>query len=137
MILPEKYPFIPVNPTFANATLMPYLPIVFSIGEKSLRTSALLDTGSMTSVLPYSVGLQLGAIWDQQTFRVPLVGGLKGVDARYLELIATVGSFVPVRLAFALAQTDLMPVILGQTNFFMQFTVCFDRSKSIFEIRPA
>jgi hypothetical protein len=47
-----------------------------------------------------------------------------------------VGGFPAVRLAFAWAQTDAVPVALGQVNFFMEFDVCFYRSRSSFEVRP-
>lgn len=38
------------------------------------------------------------------------------------------------RMAFAWARAKNMPVILGQTNFFMEFDVCFYRSKLEFEV---
>jgi hypothetical protein len=40
------------------------------------------------------------------------------------------------RLAFAWSQSDSVPVILGQMNFFLEFDVCFYRSQLEFEIRP-
>ena len=44
--------------------------------------------------------------------------------------------FPAVRLAFAWAKTDAVSVLLGQVNFFMEFDVCFYRSRSVFEVRP-
>ncbi len=98
--------------------------------------SALLDTGAAINVLPYSVGQQLGFIWDQQTTTVQLTGNLASVEARVVLLAATVAQFPPVRLAFAWAKQDSVPVILGQVNFFMEFDVCFFRSRAIFEVKP-
>jgi hypothetical protein len=49
---------------------------------------------------------------------------------------AIVGKFPAVRLAFAWAKTDAVPVLLGQVNFFMEFDVCFYRSRLVFEVRP-
>ena len=46
---------------------------------------------------------------------------------------AVIGAFAPVRLAFAWAQSDAVPVILGQTNFFHEFDVLFMRSRGVFE----
>lgn len=51
-------------------------------------------------------------------------------------LLAAVSSFPAVRLAFAWAQTDDVSVILGQVNFFLEFDVCFFRSRALFEVRP-
>ena len=65
-----------------------------------------------------------------------LSGNLASVEARIVVLSAVVGSFAPVRLAFAWAHTDAVSVILGQVNFFLEFDVCFFRSRSVFEVRP-
>ncbi|NER98249.1 MAG: hypothetical protein F6J86_31225 [Symploca sp. SIO1B1] len=39
-------------------------------------------------------------------------------------------------LAFAWTSSLKAPLILGQTNCFMEFDVCFYRSKMEFEIKP-
>ena len=39
-----------------------------------------------------------------------------------------------VRLAFAWVNSDSIPVILGQINFFLEFDVCFYRSKGMFDV---
>jgi hypothetical protein len=72
--------------------------------------------------LPYAVGVQLGLDWDQQTGSVELSGNLASVEARVVVLSAVVGSFPPVRLAFAWARTDAVPVILGQVN--VRWQIC-------------
>ena len=46
-------------------------------------------------------------------------------------LSAVVSGFPPVRLAFAWAQADAISVILGQVNFFLEFDVCFFRSRGL------
>ena len=79
--------------------------------------SALLDTGAAVNVIPYTTGLQLGFIWDQQTTSVQLSGNLASVEARVVLVAATVAQFPPVRLAFAWAKQDSIPVILGQSEF--------------------
>ncbi len=61
---------------------------------------------------------------------------MAGIEARVLIATAQIGSFAPVRMAFAWANADSMPLILGQTNFFQEFDVCFFRARSVFEIRP-
>ena len=49
-------------------------------------------------------------------------------------IMAHVADFIPVRLAFAWSQSDNVPLILGQVNFFMEFDICFYRSQLEFEI---
>lgn len=63
-------------------------------------------------------------------------GNLASVEARVAVLAAVVGGFPPVRLAFGWARTDEVSVILGQVNFFMEFDVCFFRSRGVFEVKP-
>jgi hypothetical protein len=95
-----------------------------------------VDSGAAINVLPYGLGVQLGFAWDQQTQVIELSGNLASVEARVVVLSAVVGKFPPVRLAFAWARTDAVSVILGQVNFFMEFDVCFFRSRSVFEVKP-
>jgi hypothetical protein len=49
---------------------------------------------------------------------------------------AEIGEFPSVNLAFAWVNKPNTPLILGQTNFFMEFDVCFYRSKLEFDIKP-
>ncbi len=130
-----RYPFIERDQSLGIASLAPFLPLTL-IGRESTMISGLLDTGATVNVLPYAVGEQLGAVWEKPTTPMTLSGNLAACDARALILSAVVGPFAPVRLAFAWAKTDAVPVLLGQVNFFMEFDVCFYRSRSYFEVRP-
>lgn len=65
-----------------------------------------------------------------------LSGNLAACEARALIVSAVVGELPAVRIAFAWARTDEVPILLGQVNFFMKFDVCFYRSRSMFVIRP-
>jgi hypothetical protein len=97
----------------------------------------LVDTGSSLNVLPYSVGIRLGLDWDAQTFPLPsLTGNLKGLPAFGVMLDCIVQPFQPVKLAFAWTSSDQVPVLLGQTNFFAEFNVCFYGSQNLFEVSP-
>jgi len=94
----------------------------------------LLDSAATVNVLPYQIGEQLGAIWDQQTIAMELSGNLAQLESRGLLVIAEVEDFAPVQLGFAWTQSDNVPLILGQVNFFETFDVCFFRSEFAFEI---
>jgi hypothetical protein len=110
---------------FADDEALPMIPIILSYANFSVSANALLDTGSTVNLLPYDIGLQLGAIWEKQTVRLPLAGNLAKVEARGLFLDIQIGDLEPVRLAFAWVLAKLVPLILGQTNFFREFDVCF------------
>jgi hypothetical protein len=45
-----------------------------------------------------------------------------------------VGDLEVVKLAFAWTKLSQVPLILGQTNFFREFDVCFQRSQRMIEI---
>jgi hypothetical protein len=113
----------------------PVLPLGLGL-VSSLDVHALLDTGSTVNLLPYGIGVQLGADWAGQTIRVPLAGSLAGYEARALLVSGLVAHFPAVPLAFAWADTDDVPLLLGQINFFQEFDVCFFRSRLTFEVRP-
>jgi hypothetical protein len=132
----ERYPFISADSTFGEASFQPYLPLTLIYRKCSVTTSGLLDTGSMVNVLPYQVGVDLGAAWEQQTTLLRLTGNLARYEARAFVVSAVVGSFEPVQMVFAWTQSSNVPLLLGQVNFFMEFDVCFYRSRLSFEIRP-
>jgi hypothetical protein len=96
----------------------------------------LLDTGAAVNVLPFGVGIDLGADWQAQTTSLQLSGNLARVEARLLLLTAQIQPFPPVRLAFAWTAAPDVPLLLGQVNFFMEFNVCFFRSELAFDIAP-
>ncbi len=131
----QQFPYVPRDPALGNASLAPVLPLTL-VGNLSAATFGLVDSGAAINVLPYSLGLQLGFDWAQQTRSVQLSGNLAPVEARIVLLSAMVASFPPVRLAFAWAQTDEVSLILGQVNFFMEFAVCFYRWRGVFEVWP-
>ena len=131
----EQFPYVSRDPALGNASLAPMLPLTL-VGHQSTSTSALVDSGAAINVLPYSLGLQLGFDWDQQTKVVDLSGNLASFEARVIIVSGVVGNFAPVRLAFAWAKTDRLSVILGQVNFFLEFEVCFFRAEELFDVRP-
>jgi hypothetical protein len=119
---------------FSDDEALPTIPIILSYADSSVSANALLDTGSTVNLLPYGIGLQLGASWEEQTIRLPLAGNFAAVEARGLFVHLKIRNLEPVRLAFAWAQASQVPLILGQTNFFREFDVCFKRSRRMIEI---
>ena len=90
------------------------------------------------NVLPYRVGLALGANWEEQTTPVSLVGSLGQFEAWALVVMAAHPRIIPadpVRLVFAWTRSETAPVIFGQMNFFLEFDVCFYRSQGVFDVQ--
>jgi len=134
--LPQRFEYVEADPLLGSASALPYAPITLELGGREVQLLALVDSGSTLNVLPYDVGLQLGAAWERQIVPVRLGGNMMESEARGLLLVGRVGRLAPVRLAFAWTRDNRVPVILGQTNFFMEFDVRFCRSQLFFEIAP-
>lgn len=131
-----RYPFVAADSELGEASLRPFLPITLSHRGKAVEAAGLLDTGAMVNVLPYQLGVDLGAVWEEQTNTLQLTGNLAHYEARVLIVSAQVDQLAPVRLAFAWTQAENVPLLLGQVNFFMEFNVCFYRSQLAFEVSP-
>ena len=131
-----RFPYVISGSTHLESDFLPLMPIELAIEPQTISAMALVDSGSMVNVLPYDLGVQLGADWERQSRAITLGGKLARVEARGLIVTAKVANFAPVRLAFAWAKSNSVPLILGQANFFMEFNVCFFRSKLTFEVTP-
>ncbi len=132
----QRFNFVEGFDTFGVPDALPQLPLSLTYRDSSVEVSALLDTGASVNVLPYSVGVQLGAVWEEQTTSVTLAGNLASVEARGLLVFAQISNFDPVQLVFAWSLSDDAPLLLGRMNFFLEFDVCFYRSQLAFEVRP-
>lgn len=117
--------------------MMPRMNLILAYSSRSMEVLGLVDSGSTVNVLPYSAGLQLGAVWDDHPVQVQLVGNLARFEARALRLFAyhpDLNPTRPVKLVFAWTRAENAPVIFGQTNFFTEFDVCFFKSAGFFEV---
>lgn len=132
----QRYLFTERADSLGRSVIMPYLPLTLTLENRSLDVMALLDTGASVNVLPYEIGLQLGAVWKNQTVSIPLSGNLARSDSRGLVVSGTIAQFSPILLAFAWTEMRDTPVILGHMNFFAEFNVCFYRHELAFEVCP-
>ena len=130
-----KFRYSVSDPSQNEYDSLPRLTFSLHCNNRQAEVVGLVDSGATVSVLPYEIGIRLGEIWDDRKANIRLTGNLGNFPATPLTAIAKIGDFEPVRLVFAWVKTDA-PLILGQTNFFMEFDVCFYRSKLEFEIMP-
>ena len=135
MILVEQFPYCDRNPASGGVDLMPDLPVVLRHQAATISTEGLIDSGASISVLPFRFGIQLGLDWNTQKARITLAGSLAQVEARGIVVEVIVGRLSPVRLAMAWANSDQVPLLLGEFNFFQLFDICFYRSHGVFEVR--
>jgi len=103
----KRFSFSTAAGASSESSSLPFLPFTLQHGDSTpLQVEGLLDTGATVSVLPYKVGLQLGAVWSERAPIVQLTGNLAQFEAPALLLTARVAEFPPVRLAFAWTRAD-------------------------------
>ena len=84
-----------LNPQFPVG--MPLIDIQLSNGSKSLVVSALVDSGAALNILPFDVGIDLGLVWEDQTFVIDLGGVLEGSQAYAVLLEAQITNLQPAQ----------------------------------------
>ena len=131
-----RFPYLTADPSQSELDSLPRVPLMLRYGQPQIAEVGLVDSGATVNVLPYGVGVRLGAVWNERKATIRLAGNLGNFAAMPLIVTAEVGDFAPVRLAFAWTQAENVSLILGQMNFFMEFDVCFFRSKFEFEVNP-
>lgn len=117
-------------------SLMPRLSLHAFSEDHAVQLSGIVDSGPATNLLPYAVGPSLGFDWNRQGRLGRLAGGLSNVESRGISVLGSFPEIVganEILLMFAWANSNEVPVLLGQINFFMEFNVCFFRSQNYFE----
>ena len=85
---------------------LPRIPLVLRHNNQVAEVVGLVDSGATVNVLPYDIGIQLGAVWDERQTIIRLAGNLGNQLAIPVFAIAEIGNFTPVRLAFAAVNGD-------------------------------
>ncbi|MBW4684718.1 MAG: hypothetical protein KME40_06365 [Komarekiella atlantica HA4396-MV6] len=131
-----RFKYSITNPSQNEFDSLPRIPLRLCQGDKSIEAFGLVDSGATVNVLPYEIGIELGAVWDDSKAIIQLAGNLSNLSAMPFFATAEINDFAPVKLVFAWVKRANTPLILGQTNFFLEFDVCFYRAKLEFEIEP-
>lgn len=133
-IEPIRFPYQPEGSRQEGS--LPFVPMLLQFDSAWLQITGLVDSGASVNVIPYSLGLKLGAVWENQGQEIALGGNLASAPAKGILLNAVIGSFDPVRLVFAWSRLDNVPTILGQMNFFQTFNVSFTGAEQTFDVAP-
>ena len=71
MSQPARFPYLPAVSKRGKA--VPMLPLDLRLGDGlPVCAQGLLDSGATVNVLPFSLGLRLGAVWENQKTAVTL-----------------------------------------------------------------
>jgi hypothetical protein len=129
-----RFKYSTTSPTQNEFDSLPRVPLSLSRADQRIEAFGLVDSGATVNVLPYELGIHLGGVWDNQRAIIQLAGNLSNQPAMPFAANVEIGDFAPTELVFAWVWSPDTPLILGQTNFFLEFDVCFYRSKSEFEV---
>ncbi len=130
-----RFRYSTTDPSQNEFDSLPRVPIILRREGHAIEALGLVDSGATINVLPYEIGLQLGTAWEDSRAIIQLAGNLGNQSAIPFFAMVQVGDIAPIQLAFAWTRNPNAPLILGQTNFFMEFDVSFYRSKMEFEVK--
>jgi hypothetical protein len=95
---------------------LPRLTFSLRNDQRSISVTGIVDSGASVNLLPYDLGLQLGAVWERQK-RLPPIGGAFGnQESRALQVSAYHPQLTPsrpVELIFAWTSTTDVRVLFG------------------------
>ena len=115
------YPYLVRTEYVPDLVARPFLPVRIRYRQLEIQTMALLDSGSDINVLPYKLGLDLGADWDSREDIEGLEGIGGGLIAKRFVADLYIETWPSIRQIFAWARDDDIPVILGQVDFFQNY----------------
>lgn len=131
-----RFQYSVLNSSQDELDSLPRVPITLFNGNARVRALGIVDSGATVSVLPYTMGLALDAVWNEDAQILELTGNLARVPSIPIALSAEIDGLGRVMLVFAWSRSNDVPLILGQYNFFQEFDIHFYRSQLAFEINP-
>ena len=87
-----RFRYSTTDPSQDEFDSLPRIPLTLHYGERRVEVIGLVDSGSTVNVLPYPVGIELGAVWDDRQATIRLVGNLGDYPAMPLFVMAGIGS---------------------------------------------
>jgi len=61
-----RFRYSTTDPTQSELDSLPRLSLVLRYGKQVINAVGLVDSGATVNVLPYRLGIQLGAVWDDR-----------------------------------------------------------------------
>lgn len=111
-----RFKYSTTSPTQNEFDSLPRIPLTLQKDNRSVEALGLVDSGATVNVLPYDLGLQLDAVWDDRQAIIQLAGNLCNQPAIPFLAIARIGEYTPTELVFAWVRSPNTPLILGQTS---------------------
>ena len=71
-----RFPYLTAAPPQSELDSLPRSPLTLRYGQRQLAEAGLVDSGATVNVMPYSLGIRLGAVWDDRKATIRLAGNL-------------------------------------------------------------
>jgi hypothetical protein len=71
-----RFRYSTTDPTQHESDSLPWLPVVLRVGARAVEAVGLVDSGATVNVLPYELGVELGAEWDDRKAILQVSGSL-------------------------------------------------------------
>lgn len=91
-----RFKYSTTSPTQNEFDSLPRIPLILQKDNRSVETTGLVDSGATVSVLPYELGIQLGAVWDDTKAIIQLAGNLSNQTAMPFSATAESQTFNPL-----------------------------------------
>ncbi|MDM9383485.1 hypothetical protein QUB80_22615 [Chlorogloeopsis sp. ULAP01] len=65
MVNAQRFPFIEGRDAFGDIDAIPQLPLTLAYRNSIVEVTRLLGTGASFNILPYSLGIQQGSVWEE------------------------------------------------------------------------
>lgn len=75
-----RFKYSTTDPSQDEFDSLPHLPLALHFNSQSAEVIGLVDSGATVNVLPYEVGIRLGATWDDRKANIRLAGNLGNLD---------------------------------------------------------
>jgi hypothetical protein len=79
-----RFQYTTSDPSQSELDSLPRLPLVLRYTAQAIQVVGLVDSGATVNVLPYQIGIQLGAVWDDQKPKIQLSGNLGKAVAQHI-----------------------------------------------------
>jgi aspartyl protease len=115
----------------------PFVRVRLSFNDQHQAVFALIDSGADVSLFHISMAKTLGITTFEQDGWVAGISGEKTPIYYQTLALQLAGSDEPISIRAGFVDLPGVSALLGQSDFFQHFKICFERSKDAIEIRPA
>lgn len=118
-------------------TSRPFIKVRLSFGDRHQAVFALIDSGADVSLFHISLAKTLGITTFEQDGWAAGISGEKTPIYYQTLALQVEGAEEPIPMRAGFVDLPGVSALLGQSDFFQHYKICFERSKDAIEIRTS